>query len=85
MADDSVRYKFTVSYDGTLYWGFQRQKGHPTIQEELEKALAKLGWEESSIIGADGLTAEYMLMDRFTLRWNSLLLDCCNQLAFTVI
>ncbi len=51
-ADDSVRYKFTVSYDGTLYWGFQRQKGHPTIQEKLETALRNLGWEEASIIGA---------------------------------
>lgn len=73
LADDSVRYKFTVSYDGTLYWGFQRQKGHPTIQEELEKALAKLGWEESSIIGAgrtdSGVHADGQVFTA-KLRWN---------------
>lgn len=46
------RYKFTVSYDGTLYLGFQAQKNSKTVQRELESALRKLGWKEDSIIGA---------------------------------
>jgi len=50
--DTCERYKFTVSYDGTLYWGFQRQKGRRTIQSELETALTALGWKETGIISA---------------------------------
>lgn len=34
-----------VEYDGTNYFGFQWQAGAPTIQSELEKALAKLTGE----------------------------------------
>lgn len=34
--------KLTLEYDGTGYFGFQRQKHHPTIQSELESALKKL-------------------------------------------
>jgi tRNA pseudouridine38-40 synthase len=52
VSDRCVRYKFTVSYDGTLYWGFQRQVGCNTVQAELESALQKLGWNEAHIVGA---------------------------------
>lgn len=34
--------KLTVEYDGTGFFGFQRQKKHRTIQSELEAALKKL-------------------------------------------
>ena len=50
------RYKFTISYNGTAFSGFQRQGGTRTVQLELENALRKLGWKEESIIGA-GRTA----------------------------
>lgn len=46
------RYKFTVSYNGTAYQGFQIQGETKTIQLELENALRKLGWNERGIIGA---------------------------------
>ena len=46
------RYKFTISYNGTAFSGFQRQGETRTVQLELEKALRKLGWKEESIIGA---------------------------------
>jgi tRNA pseudouridine38-40 synthase len=32
--------KLTLAYDGTAYAGWQVQAGEPTLQEELEKALA---------------------------------------------
>ena len=51
-ADACEHYKFTVSYDGTLYWGFQRQNGCKTVQAELESALRTLGWTGTGIIGA---------------------------------
>ena len=46
------RYKFTVSYNGTAFSGFQRQGETRTVQLELESALRKLGWKEESIAGA---------------------------------
>lgn len=54
-AEESVlveRYKFTISYKGTAFSGFQRQGRTRTVQLELEKALRKLGWKEESITGA---------------------------------
>ncbi len=41
-----------VAYDGTDYAGFQAQSGVPTIQEELETAIAKLTGAFSRIRGA---------------------------------
>lgn len=37
-----IRYKATISYDGTLFSGFQRQSHGRTVQEEIEKTLTKL-------------------------------------------
>lgn len=37
-----VRYKATISYDGRLFAGFQRQTKERSIQEELEKTLQRL-------------------------------------------
>jgi len=35
------RYKLTIEYDGTHYHGWQRQENLQTIQEEIEKAIAR--------------------------------------------
>ncbi|MGT2949103.1 tRNA pseudouridine(38-40) synthase TruA [Streptococcus devriesei] len=37
-----VRYKAIISYDGTAFSGFQRQKNARTVQEEIEKTLCRL-------------------------------------------
>ena len=39
---ESKRILLTVSYDGTAYAGWQFQSNGPSIQEEVEKALAEL-------------------------------------------
>lgn len=41
----SVRLKLTLGYDGTGFWGSQRQANARTVQEELERALERLGGE----------------------------------------
>lgn len=51
-ADGLERYKFTVSYDGTLYCGSQRQANQKTIQLELETALRTIGWQGKAILSA---------------------------------
>lgn len=42
----------TISYDGTHYYGWQKQSKLPTIQEELEKACKKLFGHDVSIKGS---------------------------------
>ena len=45
-------YQITIAYDGTDFNGFQRQNSVRTVQNELEGALRKLGWEERAINAA---------------------------------
>ncbi len=45
--------KLTLAYDGTRYHGFQRQRsGLPTIQSELERAIAEATGERMVVAGA---------------------------------
>lgn len=47
------RYQALIEYDGTAYFGFQRQRQEqPTIQGELEKAITHLAQQPITIIGA---------------------------------
>jgi tRNA pseudouridine38-40 synthase len=45
-----ARYQLTLAYDGTDFFGSQRQAKKRTVQGELEKALCKLGWTGRSVI-----------------------------------
>jgi tRNA pseudouridine38-40 synthase len=45
-----ARYQLTLAYDGTDFFGSQRQANKRTVQGELEKALGKLGWTGRSVI-----------------------------------
>lgn len=47
------RFRALIEYDGTAYYGFQRQiEAHPTIQGELEKAITHLAQQPINVIGA---------------------------------
>ena len=45
-----ARYQVILAYDGTGFFGSQRQAKSRTVQGELEKALHKLGWSECSVL-----------------------------------
>jgi tRNA pseudouridine38-40 synthase len=45
-----ARYQLTLAYDGTDFFGSQRQAKRRTVQGELEKALGKLGWAGRSVL-----------------------------------
>lgn len=46
-------YRATVQYDGTAYYGFQRQRrGTPSIQATLEQALTQITGQSARVIGA---------------------------------
>jgi tRNA pseudouridine38-40 synthase len=44
------RYKLTLAYDGTAFFGSQRQAHRRTVQAELEKAARRLGWKGTGIL-----------------------------------
>ncbi|MEH7887197.1 tRNA pseudouridine(38-40) synthase TruA [Bacillus sp. JJ1609] len=50
------RLKCTVSYDGTMFSGYQVQPGKRTVQGEIEKALEKLNKGKGIRISASGRT-----------------------------
>ena len=47
-----LRYKIIIQYDGTSFNGWQIQKGHQTIQGELEKALKNFMSKEIVVYGS---------------------------------
>ena len=48
--------KLTIEYDGSRFFGFQRQKDRPTLQGEIEKALSRLFSRPMKIAAAAGRT-----------------------------
>lgn len=47
-----MRWKLTVEYDGRPYVGWQRQDNGPSVQQELEEAIARLSAETVSTTAA---------------------------------
>jgi len=45
-----ARYQLTLAYDGSDFFGSQRQSKRRTVQGEFEKALRELGWKERVVI-----------------------------------
>lgn len=46
------RYKVTLAYDGTSFFGFQRQGTDRTVQLEVEAALRALNWQGKTILSS---------------------------------
>ena len=47
-----MRYKIIIEYDGTGFYGWQKQHGLPTIQEEVEKALKKFLKQDIEVVAS---------------------------------
>jgi len=45
-------YKMTLAYDGTRFFGWERQPGRETIQGKLESVLSKLAEKPVEVVGA---------------------------------
>jgi len=45
-------FKLTLAYDGTSYFGWQVQPKRPTIQSELQKAIATIVSQPVSVVGS---------------------------------
>ena len=49
---EPVRYQLKLAYDGTRFFGFQKQADKRTVQAEIETALRHLGWLGENILFA---------------------------------
>jgi tRNA pseudouridine38-40 synthase len=47
-----AHYQVKIAYDGSEFFGFQRQDETRTVQLEIENALRKIGWDGQSITAA---------------------------------
>jgi tRNA pseudouridine38-40 synthase len=47
-----ARYQLRLAYDGTEFFGFQRQGNTRTVQSVFEGALRELGWQDETILFA---------------------------------
>src|SRR5512143_300598 len=45
-----ARFKLTLAYDGTAFFGSQRQARRRTVQSELEQAARRVGWKGTSLM-----------------------------------
>jgi tRNA pseudouridine38-40 synthase len=65
-------YQVTIAYDGTDFFGNQRQKNHRTVQGEIENTLRILGWTGQTIYSSGrtdrGVHAEGQVIS-FDLDW----------------
>lgn len=77
------RYKLIFAYDGTNYFGSQRQANTPTVQKTLEKALTSIGWQGRTIFLAgrtdSGVHASGQVA-AFDMRWEHTAQDLVKAL-----
>ena len=78
-----ARYQLILAYDGTDFFGFQRQGNTRTVQQVVEKALSELGWQEETILFAgrtdSGVHANGQVIS-FSLDWQHTDADLLNAL-----
>ncbi len=78
-----ARYQLILAYDGTDYFGFQRQGETRTVQGVVENALRELGWQEESLLFAGrtdtGVHANGQVLS-FQLNWQHKDSDLVNAL-----
>ena len=78
-----ARYQVILVYDGTEFFGFQRQARERTVQGVVEDALRRIGWQGSTILAAGrtdtGVHASGQVI-AFDLNWSHTTDDLRNGL-----
>jgi tRNA pseudouridine38-40 synthase len=68
-----ARYQVNLVYDGTLFYGFQRQANQRTVQSVVEEALQQLGWQGNTLLAAGRTDTGVHALGQvvaFDLTWN---------------
>jgi tRNA pseudouridine38-40 synthase len=80
-----AHYKVILAYDGSGFAGFQRQLNQRTVQGDVEAALRKIGWQDSSILAAGrtdaGVHATGQVIS-FKLDWQHSVEDLRNAMNY---
>lgn len=84
-----TRYRAILAYDGTNYHGFQRQAAEyePTIQGQVERALAKIGQPGVTVVGSGRTDAGVHAVGQviaFEIEWRHTLPDLQRALNATL-
>jgi tRNA pseudouridine38-40 synthase len=84
-----TRYRATLAYDGTDYHGFQRQAAEhePTVQGQVEQALAKIGQPGVTVAGSGRTDAGVHAAGQviaFEVEWRHTLADLQRALNATL-
>lgn len=78
-----ARYQVILVYDGTEFFGFQRQARERTVQGVVEDALRRMGWQGSAVLAAGrtdtGVHAAGQVI-AFDLDWSHSIEDLRNGL-----
>ena len=61
-----MKYLISVAYDGSKFYGFQRLKGHLTVQKKIEEALSIIAKEKIEIKRFTNLS--YLLWQKHIVR-----------------
>lgn len=59
-----MKYLLSISYDGSNYFGWAKQKNHPTIQQQLEISLKNLFKKNILTVGASRTDAKVHALDQ---------------------
>ena len=82
-----ARYQIILAYDGTEFFGSQRQAKVRTVQGDFESALQRMGWRDSSVLMAGrtdaGVHASGQVV-AFDFDWKHSLTDLRNALNATL-
>ena len=84
-----MRYRAIIAYDGTGYHGFQRQAAEhePTVQGQVELALAKIGQPGVTVVGSGRTDAGVHAAGQviaFEIEWRHTLADLQRALNATL-
>ena len=55
-------FKFIISYDGSRYFGWERQPGRDTIQGKLEAVLTRMCGTDVQVIGAGPVSYTHLTL-----------------------
>jgi tRNA pseudouridine38-40 synthase len=68
-----MRYGALIEYDGSAYYGFQKQNNGPTVQEELERAIGSVSGKVVAVLAAGRTDSGVHALGQviaFDLAWN---------------
>jgi tRNA pseudouridine38-40 synthase len=77
-----VRYFFEISYDGTHFFGWQRQPKQVSVQQEIEENLSKLFSNKGIEIVGCGRTDTGVHAQQYFFHADIPAIEDCNQLQF---